>query len=86
MTPCPPEHIYPDRRGIDKPPAEGYAAPETRKSPAKGTTMKRRTPALITLLAALLLIAACDTALTVGRRTVGFRSGEIGRASWRGRV
>jgi hypothetical protein len=39
--------------------------------------MKRRIPALITLLAALLLIAACDTALTVGRRTVGFRSGEF---------
>lgn len=39
--------------------------------------MKRRLPAVTALLAALLLLAACDTALTVGSKTLGFRSGEF---------
>lgn len=39
--------------------------------------MKRRVPAVTALLAALLLLAACDTALTVGSKTLGFRSGEF---------
>jgi hypothetical protein len=47
------------------------------KNPSKGIAMKRRLPAVLALLAALLLIAACDTAFIVGSRTVGFRSGEF---------
>ncbi len=39
--------------------------------------MKKRLLWVIFLLPALLLITACDTALTVGSKTVGIRSGEF---------
>jgi len=47
------------------------------KKQSKGIAMKRRILAVLSLLAALLLIAACDTAFTVGSKTLGFRSGEF---------
>ena len=39
--------------------------------------MKKMLLRLILLVPALLMIAACDTALTVGRKTIGIRSGEF---------
>ncbi|MDP1991133.1 MAG: DUF3568 family protein [Syntrophales bacterium] len=39
--------------------------------------MKRMFLRLMLLLPALLMIMACDTALTVGRKTIGVRSGEF---------
>ena len=39
--------------------------------------MKRMLLRLTLLLPALLMITACDTALTVGRKTIGIRSGEF---------
>lgn len=39
--------------------------------------MKRMLIRLILLVTAILMIAACDTALTVGRKTIGIRSGEF---------
>lgn len=39
--------------------------------------MKRMLIRLTLLLPALLMITACDTALTVGRKTIGIRSGEF---------
>lgn len=39
--------------------------------------MKKMLLGLILLVPALLMITACDTALTVGRKTIGIRSGEF---------
>ena len=39
--------------------------------------MKRKLLGLMLLVPALLLITACDTALTVGTKTIGIRSGEF---------
>ncbi len=39
--------------------------------------MKRMLLRLILPISALLMIAACDTSLTVGRKTIGIRSGEF---------
>lgn len=39
--------------------------------------MKKMLPGTILLLAALLMIAGCDTSLTVGAKTIGIRSGEF---------
>ncbi|MCL5807783.1 MAG: DUF3568 domain-containing protein [Deltaproteobacteria bacterium] len=39
--------------------------------------MKRMLLRFILLVPALLMIAACDTSLTVGRKTIGIRSGEF---------
>ena len=48
-----------------------FANRRERKDHEKNVPMGR------VLLPALLLIAACDTALTVGRKTIGIRSGEF---------
>ena len=39
--------------------------------------MKKMLPGTILLLAALVMIAGCDTSLTVGAKTIGIRSGEF---------
>ena len=39
--------------------------------------MKRKLLGLMLLVPALFLITACDTALTVGTKTIGIRSGEF---------
>jgi hypothetical protein len=43
----------------------------------KGQNMKMKLLGLMLLIPALLPIAACDTALSVGSRTIGIRSGEF---------
>ena len=43
----------------------------------KGKIMKKMFLMLTLLLPALFMITACDTALTVGRKTIGVRSGEF---------
>jgi hypothetical protein len=48
-----------------------------RRTAEKGQRMKRQLWGLLALVPALLLISACDTAFTVGGRTIGIRSGEF---------
>ena len=43
----------------------------------KGKLMKRMLLRIMLLIPALLMIAACESALTVERRTIGIRSGEF---------
>ena len=56
----------------------GFAGDKTFSTPEeKGRTMKRMLLGAMFLIPALLLITGCDTALTVGAKTIGIRSGEF---------
>jgi hypothetical protein len=51
--------------------------PPVSRTAEKGKMMKKMLLRLTLLLPSLLMITACDTSLTVGRKTIGIRSGEL---------
>jgi hypothetical protein len=68
--------------GVGKPPNPvfpgGFTGDKTFSTPEeKGRSMKRMLWGATFLISALLLITGCDTALTVGSKTIGIRSREF---------